>query len=41
MLALSNGDATQLALVPAGGGAVADVAGTDGAQDGSISPDGK
>ena len=41
VLALSTGEQTQLALVPAGGGAVVDVAGTQDATDGSISPDGK
>ena len=40
VLTLSNGDQAQLALVPAGGGASVGVAGTVGAQDGSISPDG-
>ena len=41
VLALSSGDTQQLALVPAAGGTPAPISGTDGAQDGSISPDGK
>ena len=41
VLVLSSGDTQQLALVPAAGGTPAAISGTDGAQDGAISPDGK
>jgi WD40-like Beta Propeller Repeat len=41
VLALSSGDDVQLVLVPAAGGTPVPIAGTVGAQDGSISPDGK
>ena len=41
LLALSLGDQSQLVLVPLGGGTPAAVAGTDGADFGSMSPDGK